>query len=87
MVAAATEIMREGGIDAISMRSVAGRLGVTPAAGVLPIGNKDALLDAVAEHLLDDLAPRLERAGDGRFRRDASSAQHHIDAGPGRAGR
>ncbi|MCV7031067.1 TetR/AcrR family transcriptional regulator [Mycobacterium sherrisii] len=61
IIAAAVEIMRESGLDAISMRSVAGRLGVTPPPVYSRIGNKDALIDAVAEHLLDDLAPRLER--------------------------
>jgi AcrR family transcriptional regulator len=61
IVAAAVEIMRESGLDAISMRSVASRLGVTPPPVYSRIGNKDALLDAVAEHVLDDLAPNLER--------------------------
>ncbi len=61
IVAAAVEIMRESGLDAISMRSVASRLGVTPPPVYSRIGNKDALIDAVAEHVLDDLAPALER--------------------------
>lgn len=61
IVAAAVQIMRESGLDAISMRSVAGRLGVTPPPVYSRIGNKDALIDAVAEHLLGDLAPGLER--------------------------
>jgi TetR/AcrR family transcriptional regulator, tetracycline repressor protein len=61
IVAAAVEIMRESGLDAISMRSVATRLGVTPPPVYSRIGNKDALIDAVAEHVLDDLAPALER--------------------------
>ena len=60
IVAAAVEIMREGGLDAISMRSVATRLGVTPPPVYSRIGNKDALIDAVADHVLDDLAPVLE---------------------------
>ncbi|MEE6139230.1 TetR family transcriptional regulator [Mycobacterium sp. 050128] len=61
IVAAAVEIMRESGLDAISMRSVANRLGVTPPPVYSRIGNKDALIDAVAEHVLDDLAPELKR--------------------------
>jgi AcrR family transcriptional regulator len=61
IVAAAVEIMRESGLDAISMRRVATRLGVTPPPVYARIGNKDALIDAVAEHLLDDLAPALDR--------------------------
>lgn len=57
IVAAAVELLREGGLDAISMRSVAGRLGVTPPPVYARIGNKQALLDAVADHFLADLAP------------------------------
>lgn len=61
IVAAAVDIMRESGLDAISMRSVATRLGVTPPPVYARVGNKDALLDAVADHLLDELAPALDR--------------------------
>ena len=54
---AAIEILREQGLDAVSMRSVATRLGVSPVPLYSRVGNKDALLDAVAERLLHDLAP------------------------------
>jgi AcrR family transcriptional regulator len=54
---AAIEILRESGLDAVSMRSVAGRLGVSPVPLYSRVGNKDALLDAVADRLLRDLAP------------------------------
>jgi TetR/AcrR family transcriptional regulator, tetracycline repressor protein len=54
---AAIEILREQGLDAVSMRSVSTRLGVSPVPLYSRIGNKDALLDAVAERLLHDLAP------------------------------
>ncbi|WP_431233866.1 TetR/AcrR family transcriptional regulator [Mycolicibacterium psychrotolerans] len=56
-MAAAVDILREGGLDAVSMRSVAGRLGVTPPPVYARIGNKNALLAAVADHFLADLAP------------------------------
>jgi TetR/AcrR family transcriptional regulator, tetracycline repressor protein len=59
IVAAAVAILHERGLDAVSMRSVAGRLGVTPPPLYARIGNKDALLDAIAEHFLADLAPAL----------------------------
>ncbi|OBI20868.1 hypothetical protein A5712_17280 [Mycobacterium sp. E2327] len=59
IVAAAVEILHEGGLDAVSMRNVAGRLGVTPPPVYARIGNKDALLDAIAEHFLADLAPAV----------------------------
>ncbi|MCX2928886.1 TetR family transcriptional regulator [Mycobacterium sp. CVI_P3] len=61
IVAAAVDILRESGLDAVSMRSVAGRLGVTPPPVYARIGNKSALLDAVADHFLSDLAPPLQR--------------------------
>jgi len=61
IVLAAVEILREGGLDSVSMRSVATRLGVTPPPVYARIGNKDALLDAVADHFLADLAPDMQR--------------------------
>jgi AcrR family transcriptional regulator len=61
IVAAAVEILHEGGLDAVSMRSVAGRLGVTPPPVYARIGNKDALLDAIAQHFLADVAPPPDR--------------------------
>jgi TetR/AcrR family transcriptional regulator, tetracycline repressor protein len=57
IVTAAIEILREQGLDAVSMRSVSARLGVSPVPLYSRIGNKDALLDAVADRLLADLAP------------------------------
>lgn len=60
IVRAAVEILREGGLDSVSMRSVANRLGVTPPPLYARIGNKDALLDAVADHFLADVAPEVE---------------------------
>jgi len=60
IVLAAVEILREGGLDSVSMRSVASRLGVTPPPVYARIGNKDALLDAVADHFLADVAPPVK---------------------------
>ncbi len=57
IVTAAVEIFQESGLDAVSMRSVSARLGVSPVPLYSRIGNKDALLDAIAERLLADLAP------------------------------
>src|SRR5688572_43369 len=54
---AALAILREQGLDAVSMRNVAARLGVSPVPLYSRIGRKDQLLDALAEHLLADLAP------------------------------
>jgi TetR/AcrR family tetracycline transcriptional repressor len=57
IVDAALAILGEQGLDAVSMRTVAARLGVSPFPLYSRVGNKDALLDAMAERLLADLAP------------------------------
>jgi TetR/AcrR family tetracycline transcriptional repressor len=57
IVSAAVEIFRESGLDAVSMRSVSTRLGVSPVPLYSRIGNKEALVDAIADRLLADLAP------------------------------
>jgi TetR/AcrR family transcriptional regulator, tetracycline repressor protein len=57
IVAAAIVILQERGLDAVSMRNVADRLGVSPMPLYTRVGNKAALIDAVADHLLVDLAP------------------------------
>ena len=57
IITAAVEIFQESGLDAVSMRSVSARLGVSPVPLYSRIGNKDALVDAIADRLLADLAP------------------------------
>jgi TetR/AcrR family tetracycline transcriptional repressor len=57
IIAAAIAIVREDGLDALSMRTLAARLGVSPVPLYNRIGNKEALVDKVAETLLADLAP------------------------------
>jgi len=57
IVTAAVEIFWESGLDAVSMRSVSSRLGVSPIPLYSRVGNKAALLDAIADRLLVDLAP------------------------------
>jgi AcrR family transcriptional regulator len=57
IVSAAVEIFRESGLDAVSMRSVASRLGVSPVPLYSRIGNKDALVDAIADRLFANLSP------------------------------
>jgi AcrR family transcriptional regulator len=60
IVNAAVAIFEESGLDAVSMRSVSSRLGVSPVPLYSRVGNKDALLDAIADRLLADLAPPSE---------------------------
>ena len=57
IVDAAVEIFQESGLDAVSMRSVSSRLGVSPVPLYSRVGNKDALVDAIADRLLAELAP------------------------------
>jgi TetR/AcrR family tetracycline transcriptional repressor len=57
IVSAAVDIFREEGLDAVSMRSVSARLGVSPVPLYSRVGNKEALVDAIADRLLADLAP------------------------------
>ena len=60
IVAAAVDIFEEQGLDAVSMRSVSARLGVSPVPLYSRVGNKEALIEAIADHLLTDLAPPVE---------------------------
>ncbi|HEX4245498.1 MAG TPA: TetR family transcriptional regulator [Acidimicrobiales bacterium] len=57
IVSAAVDIFEESGLDAVSMRSVSSRLGVSPVPVYSRVGNKEALVDAIADRLLHDLAP------------------------------
>lgn len=57
VVRAAVELLHEEGFEAVSMRRVAARLGVSPVPLYSRVGNKDDLLDAVADQLLADLVP------------------------------
>jgi AcrR family transcriptional regulator len=57
IITAAVEIFRESGLDAVSMRSVATRLGVSPVPLYSRIGNKDALIEAIADRFFASLTP------------------------------
>jgi TetR/AcrR family transcriptional regulator, tetracycline repressor protein len=63
VVEAALALLHEEGLDAVSMRRVAARLGVSPIPLYSRVGNKDDLLDAVADRLLRDLVPGDLAAG------------------------
>jgi TetR/AcrR family tetracycline transcriptional repressor len=57
VVDAALALLLDEGLDAVSMRRVAARLGVSPVPLYSRVGGKDDLLDAVAERILRDLLP------------------------------
>ena len=52
---ATLRLAEERGLEGVSMRSVAGRLGVTPMALYRHVGDKQGLLDGLVERLLDEL--------------------------------
>ncbi|MBU3065863.1 TetR/AcrR family transcriptional regulator C-terminal domain-containing protein [Nocardia sp. NEAU-G5] len=54
VVTAAREIVREEGVDRLSMRRVASRLGVDVSSLYWHVGNKDELIDLLADDLLAD---------------------------------
>jgi len=62
VVEAAIAILAEEGLDAVSMRNVGARLGVSPVPLYSRVGNKDALLSAMAERLMAGMAPEVEEA-------------------------
>ena len=59
LVAAAVELARSGGPDAVVLREVARRLGVSPAAMYRHFPDRDALLGEVARVARGDLAGRM----------------------------
>ena len=61
IIDAAVAIFRDSGLDAVSMRSVSSRLGVSPIPLYSRIGNKDALIEAIADRLLVGVAPEPGR--------------------------
>lgn len=63
ILTAALALADERGLDALSMRAVAARVGVTPMALYPYVGNKDALLDGLVDLLLAELLPAAGTPG------------------------
>jgi AcrR family transcriptional regulator len=61
---AALALADERGLDAVSMRAVAERTGVTPMALYPQVGSKAELLDGMVERLLSELVPPGAAAGE-----------------------
>ena len=76
LVAAAQEILEADGLAALSLRAVARRAGVSPAAPYHHFPDKQALLDAVAERGFDALTAamttRMDKVAGAAARLDAS---------------
>lgn len=60
LIAAATAIVEEAGVDALSVREVARRVGVSPGAPFRHFSSRDALLAAVAEQAMERLAKAVD---------------------------
>lgn len=58
ILAAAADLLRAGGIDAVSTRAVATEAGVQPPTIYRQFGDKDGLLDAVTRHVLESYIDR-----------------------------
>ena len=77
IVQAALAVLVADGAAALSLRSVARRLGVDPKSLYNHIDSKDALLDAVAEHVLSRMVvPRLS----GNLKTDLVAIAHAFRA-------
>lgn len=65
VLAAARELLAEGGVDALTMRALARRLDVAPNALYSHVESRTALLDALLDDLLAGVAPpRATQPGD-----------------------
>ena len=86
---AATELLLETGhAKAVSIRSVAQRVGVTPPSIYLHFADKDTLLDAVCARYFEKLDEEMQRvAADQPSTIDVLRAQPRLGCGELRAGR
>ncbi len=62
---ATTDLLLDSGVRAVSIRSVAQRVGVTPPSIYLHFADKDALLDAVCARYLEKLDEHIQQAAVG----------------------
>jgi AcrR family transcriptional regulator len=62
LLAAARDLLDEGGVPAVSLREAARRVGVTPAASYRHFADKDALLVALAVQGFDEFAEAMKAA-------------------------
>lgn len=79
VVAAAVTVADEGGLDALSIRSVAKRLGTSPMSIYTYVPSKAELLDLVHDHVLGELSRDYSQVADWREAMDAY-VRDHLDA-------
>ena len=65
LVEAAVDVVREGGPEALSLRELARRVGVSHAAAYRHFADREALVDEVASRALAGLVARIHRRLDG----------------------
>src|SRR6202012_4285288 len=58
---ATAELLRTGGVDAVSTRAIAAKAGVQPPVIYRSFGDKDGLLDAVMLYVLDEYLHQKRR--------------------------
>jgi AcrR family transcriptional regulator len=61
LVEAAVDVVRDGGPEALSLRELARRVGVSHAAAYRHFADREALVDAVADRALEALTAAMER--------------------------
>ena len=66
IVGEAIELVRAGGVDALSMRALATRMGVTAPAFYAHFASREELLRACAQRGYDELAERYAQSASGR---------------------
>jgi AcrR family transcriptional regulator len=87
VLSAALELAETDGLEAVSMRAVAERLGVTAMALYRHVDGKDDLLDGLVEQLLDELPlPAEDLPWDERLRALGSSVRQAASRHPGAFG-
>jgi AcrR family transcriptional regulator len=64
LVEAAVDVVREGGPEALSLRELARRVGVSHAAAYRHFADREALVDVVADRALEGLVSRVHRRVD-----------------------
>jgi TetR/AcrR family tetracycline transcriptional repressor len=74
VVEVALELLEADGPDALTMRGLAAKLGVAPTAIYWHVGDKQALLDAVVDHITADVG-QVEVEGQAPVERIASTAR------------
>jgi TetR/AcrR family tetracycline transcriptional repressor len=68
VVAEALRLVDENGLDGLSLRTLGNRLGVQAPTLYWHVGNKAALLDALADAVMDEVLDALQAAGPGEDR-------------------